>query len=322
MAVDFTTLPAPRMVEELDYQVIKIQMLEDLRLRDPAYTEIFESDPGVKIIEVAAFREMLLRQRINDAYMGVLIRYALGGDLDNLGAFYGITRLAGEADLALRERIRIRIAGSSSAGPPEWYQSVALAVSPLVLQVGVSRPEPGQVLLSVLSGEGGAIETAAGADLDALGLQWGVERIEGESDSVYRERVLLVAAPAGTYGTASPGLLQQVFEAVNADDIRVVTDDISVASVEVVDVDVTADVYLYPTTPVSVFSRLETDLRASFDVQAGIGWDVTRSWLIGALQAPGVQRVELAAPANDVIINGQQAARLRTITLTLAGRDR
>lgn len=322
MAVDFTSLPAPRLVEEIDYQVIKQQMLEDLRLRDPGYTEIYESDPGVKILEVAAFREMILRQRVNDAYVGTLIRYALGGDLDNLAAFYNVTRLEGESDLALRERTRIRVAGSSSAGPAEWYQSVALAASIYVREATITSPAPGEVLVAVLSTEGDEIAEAAGAALDALGLMWGVERSNGETDSSYRDRVNLVAAPQGSYGLASPALLQIVDEAVNATDVRVVTDMVSVRSVDIVPVDVAASIWLYHDTPSSVFTGLHTTLQQSFDTISGIGWDVTQSWLIGALQQPGVQRVELSVPSADVVISGTQAPKLRTVTLTMAGRDR
>lgn len=322
MAVDFSSLPPPRLVEEIDYQQIKQQMLEDLRLRDPGYTEIYESDPGVKILEVAAFREMLLRQRVNDAYMGTLVRYALGGDLDNLAAFYNLTRLENESDLALRERVRIRVAGSSSAGPAEWYQSVALAASPYVRQATVTSPAPGEVMVGVLSTEGDEIAEATGSNLDALGLMWGVDRNDGETDASYRDRINVVAAPQGSYGLASPALLQIVEDAVIADDVRVVTDMVTVRSVDIVPVDVTAAIWLYPDTPSSVFTGLQTTLQQSFDTIAGIGWDVTRSWLIGALHQPGVQRVEISSPAADVVISGTQAPKLRTVTLTMAGRDR
>lgn len=324
MSVDFTSLPAPRMVEELDYQIIKAQMLEDLRLRDPGYSEIYESDPGVKILEVAAFREMILRQRVNDAYMGTLVRYALGGDLDNLAAFYNLTRRTNESDIALRERVRIRVAGSSSAGPPEWYQTVALAASEYVREAIVTSPAPGEVLVAVLSNEGDAIQEATGAALDALGLMWGVARTPGEGDTSYRDRISLVAAPVGSFGLASPQLLQIVTEAVSAPDVRSVADTVTVRAVDVVSVDVAANIWLYPDTPRSVFDRLESDMRAAFDNVAGIGWDVTCSWLIGELQQPGVQRVEVTLPADNecVVISGTQAPKLRDVTLTLVGRDR
>lgn len=322
MAVDFDSLPSPRLVEEIDYRVIKQQMLEDLRLRDPGYTEIYESDPGVKILEVAAFREMLLRQRTNDAFMGTLIRYAAGGDLDNLGAFYNVMRLEGESDLLFRERIRIRVMGSSSAGPAEWYQSVALAVDSKIKQVVVTSPASGEVTVAVLSFEGELVAEATGADLDALGLSWGVVRDPGENDASYRERVQLLASPAGVPGVASPALLQAVQDAVGASDVRVVTDQVTAASVDVVPVDVTADIWLYPDTPSPVFDRLAGDLRVSFEAQSGIGWDVTTSWVTAQLQAAGVQSVELLAPTANVVIGATQAPALRSVTLTLAGRDR
>jgi phage-related baseplate assembly protein len=84
--IDFSSIPAPIIIEELDYEAILEEMIADLQARDPSYTEILESDPGVKILEVAAARELTLRQRVNDALRATLLRFAIGADMDNLAA--------------------------------------------------------------------------------------------------------------------------------------------------------------------------------------------------------------------------------------------
>jgi len=56
--IDFSSIPAPEIIEELDFETILAAMIADLQSRDPSYSEILESDPGIKILEVAAAREL------------------------------------------------------------------------------------------------------------------------------------------------------------------------------------------------------------------------------------------------------------------------
>lgn len=275
--LDFSALPDPVIIEELDYERILEAMLIDLSARDPSYTEILESDPGVKILEVAAARELILRQRMNDALRATLIRYAGAGDLDNLAAFYGVTRLTGETDEQLRTRTIERVMGSSTAGGRSWYRYQALSASTTIADVEVDSPAPGEVRVTVLSSEGD--------------------------------------------GTADQTLLDAVEAIVNADAVRVITDTVSVVSATITTVDVTASIWLLPDAPSAVFDALEATLRAEFAAAAGLGWDVTLSWLIKTLHQEGVQRVQLSLPTSRVICDPTTAPALGTVSLTYAGRD-
>ncbi len=40
-----------------------------------------ESEPATKLLQENAYRELLLRQRINEAAQAVMVAYAMGGDL-------------------------------------------------------------------------------------------------------------------------------------------------------------------------------------------------------------------------------------------------
>lgn len=94
--IDLSKLPAPQLIEELDYEAILQEMRKKLRELLPEWTGYeLESDPANKVLEVAAYREMLLRQRVNEAARGVLIAFAQGSDLDHLAAFYPEKRLEG-----------------------------------------------------------------------------------------------------------------------------------------------------------------------------------------------------------------------------------
>jgi len=277
-AIDFSSIPAPTIIEELDFETILQAMIADLQSRDPSYSEILESDPGVKILEVAAARELILRQRINDALKATLLRFAISADLENLAAFYGVVRLTDESDEALRARTIERIKGSSTAGGKSWYRYQALTASPLIADVNVDSPGPGQVRVSVLSKEGD--------------------------------------------GTADAALLELVENVVQSDDVRVITDTVTTVSATIETVNVNADIYLLPDTPIAVFNGLEASLRTAFEAAAGLGWDVTQSWLIAQLQRPGIQRVRLNAPVATVTCDPATAPALGTVALQFAGRDR
>ncbi|WP_018694442.1 baseplate assembly protein [Algicola sagamiensis] len=152
--INLSELPAPNVVEELDYETIFQAMLSDLQSRDPSFNALVESDPATKILEVAAYRELLLRQRVNDATRSVMLAYANKHDLDNLGALFGLSRHENEQDPAFRTRIQLAFEGLSTAGPIAGYQFHALSASSQVKDVHVNSPSPGVVSVVVLSHQG------------------------------------------------------------------------------------------------------------------------------------------------------------------------
>lgn len=203
---------------------------------------------------------------------------------------------------------------------------------------------------------------AGAADLDHLAAFYGVERQAGEADDALRLRVqtriigwssaggaahyrywalsaspdvddaavdspapgvvrIAVLSRAGT-GSPSAELLDAVRAVVGRDDIRVLTDTLDVVAATVRTVDVVARVWLYPDTPYDVFDRLAPDLARSIDQARGLGWDLTRSWLIGRLQAGGVHRVELVSPAADVVVGADACVALGALRVEFAGRSR
>ncbi len=82
----------PNIIEPLNFEEIFFRMKEELVSRDASFTGLVESDPAIKILEVAAWRELLLRQRMNEAVKSNLLKFAKGEDLDNLAEFYGVER--------------------------------------------------------------------------------------------------------------------------------------------------------------------------------------------------------------------------------------
>lgn len=214
MTLDFNSLPAPTIIEPLDFEQILQEMISDLQDRDPSYTEILESDPGVKILEVAAARELILRQRVNDALRATLLRYAIGADLDNLAAFYAVTRLTGENDEALRVRTIERIMGSSTAGGAAWYRSQALSASELVRDAAVSSPNPGEVLVNILSSQGNG--TASSQLLQTVNTRLQSDSVRVITDVVTVASATIVSLPVTASIYLYPETPIQVFQGLEA----------------------------------------------------------------------------------------------------------
>lgn len=158
--LDLGGLPAPDIIEALDYEQIVDQLKQQLISRNADYADMLnlESEPLVIAIEAFGYRELLLRQQINEAVRSNLLAFAQGADLDQLGAFYGVTRQTSETDKALRLRIKDRILGSSTAGGEAHYRYQAFSVSTDIRDIAVDSPLPGKVRVSVLAKTGVEIE--------------------------------------------------------------------------------------------------------------------------------------------------------------------
>jgi phage-related baseplate assembly protein len=290
--IDLSTVPAPNVVEALSYETIFAAMLADLQARDTAFTALVESDPAYKILEVAAYRELLIRQRVNDGARAVMLTYATGSDLENLSALFGVTRKTldegdatalppipptFETDAALRYRTQLALEGLSTAGPIGAYQFHALSVDG-VKDAGIQGPpdtDPGEVLVTILSATGS--------------------------------------------GTAGSPLIAAVDAALNAEDVRPLTDQVTVQSATIVSYEVIATLYI-PTgpDPTAVQTAALASVQAYVESRHRVGLDVRLSGLYAALHVGGVERVTLSAPGivADLVTTAVQAPYCTDITLS------
>ena len=275
---DLESLPTPAVIESLSFETIFSELQAEFQSRYPDYSALLASDPAVKLLEVAAYREVLLRNRINAAAKASLLAFATGSDLDHLAAFYGVTRLMDETDEALRLRTRQRIIGFANAGGAAHYRYWALSASPEVADVEVDSPQPGRVRISVLA--------------------------KGEEQTV------------------PDAILDAVKAVVLRDDIRVLTDTVEVVAAELMPVTVHARLWLYPDAPLETLAAIQAVFASTLAACAGLGWDLTRSWIVGQLQRAGVHKVELLSPTTDIRVAANQAVRLASLNLEFAGRDR
>ncbi|HBW7823471.1 baseplate J/gp47 family protein [Klebsiella pneumoniae] len=295
--IDLSQLPQPTIIEELDFEEILIEVKAVMVAAYPADQQAaviaalsLESEPLNVLAQALAYREMLLRQRINEGAAACMLSHSTGDDLDNIAANLDTERLIKteatettdaekESDEALRLRAQSAFEGMSVAGPSGAYEYFARSASGKVADARASSPAPAEVIIAVLSTEGD--------------------------------------------GTASPELLAAVAEAVNDEEVRPLGDRVTVRSAEIVDYEINATLYLYP-GPESepIINAADASLQKFMKQNdKKISRDVARSAISAALHVQGVQRVVLNAPPDDIRISDIQAARNIGYNLENGGTD-
>lgn len=161
---DLASLPYPGVVETLDIEAIVTSMRNDVVARFPAIAGVIdlESEPARKLIEVFAYREVLLRARINDAARQRMLAFAAGANLDAIAAYYGVSRFEGETDSSLRRRTQLAPEAMPHGGTVGSYRFLALQASfPDLKDVGVVARGRGHVDVVLLGNEGQGTVTSA-----------------------------------------------------------------------------------------------------------------------------------------------------------------
>ncbi|MBZ7408211.1 baseplate assembly protein [Klebsiella grimontii] len=295
--IDLSQLPSPTIIEELDFETILAEVKAVMVAAFPddqqsavAAAMTLESEPLNIIAQAMAYRELLLRQRINEGAAACMLSHSTGDDLDNIAANLDTERLViteatdtadavMESDEALRLRAQAAFEGMSVAGPSAAYEYFARSASGQVVDARATSPSPAEVVVAVLSTEGD--------------------------------------------GTASTELLAAVAAAVNDEEVRPLGDRVTVQSAEIVPYDIDATLYLYP-GPESepIINAAMAALKAFLaDNDKKIGRDIVRSAISAALHVQGVQRVVINTPADDLQIDNTQAARNTGYTVDNGGTD-
>ncbi|WP_313026779.1 baseplate J/gp47 family protein [Brucella sp.] len=218
MTIDLTTLATPRVIETVSYASILDQALADLKerfLKSGITYDVgnLETDPAKILVEVSSAREIIIRQRINDAAKANLIAYASGSDLDHLAAFYDVTRLAGENDIQLRARVVLAIQARSPGGSSYWYKQAALRADTRIKDVVVYREMFWPIIhVAVLSSQDGGVPDKA--MLDAVTAEIMSDRVRLLNDTIIVEAAVTqtvdVAADIWLLPDASSNLVTEL----------------------------------------------------------------------------------------------------------------
>lgn len=285
--IDLSTLPAPKIIEELSFETILASRKEKFISFYPVEKQAelrktleLESEPIVKLLQESSYQELILRQRINEAALAVMVAYSSGDDLDNLSANFNVKRLVVqvaddtvtppleqilESDLDLQNRTPEAFEGISVAGPKGSYRFYAKSADGRVLDAEVLSPAPCYITVVILSKEDN--------------------------------------------GTANQDLIDIVAAELNDEEKRPVGDRVTVQSAEIIDYQIEANLYLtpYPEAEPIKAAAIER-LNTFIENQHRIGIRINRSAIISALHVEGVQRVELIKPEQDITITKEQAS--------------
>ncbi|WP_334420805.1 baseplate J/gp47 family protein [Acinetobacter soli] len=288
-AIDLSQLPEPTIVEQIDYETILADALQDYYNRMDAtgveYTKLRESDPAYKLAEVFAYREMLVRQRANDSAKAVLLAYATGSDLDHKAAEKNLTRrLISEAtetsdavyetDASLRKRVQLAPEGYTTAGSEGSYLFHGMNADSRVKDIQPFSPNEGVVSIYVLSTEGD--------------------------------------------GTASETVLSNVSAALNQKEIRPLTDHVNVYSASIINYSVEAvlDTGSGPDSDTILTAAVVALANYTKEIHA-LNQKVTISGIYKALQQDGVIDVDLIHPTQNVIADIGQAPYCNSMNISL-----
>jgi phage-related baseplate assembly protein len=289
-AIQLSKLPPPDVVESLDFEAIYAIAKAKFKELKPDVNIELESSSPAKILQVFAYVAMNLRQHINDASRANMLAQATGSNLDNLAALLGVVRLVitpanpahgipdavMESDDDFRDRITLAPASFSVAGPEAAYEFHARSASGDVLDASATSPQPGYVVISVLSRAGD--------------------------------------------GTASAALLNTVNATVSAENVRPLTDFVTVQSAEIVPFAVQARLWSFAGPDSSVaLAAAAANLDAYLAASRRLGRDITLSALYAALQVPGIQNVIIDSPAATVVVSDTQAAHCTGTQLNYVG---
>lgn len=202
---------------------------------------------------------------------------------------------------------------------------------------------------------------AVGADLDNLAAFYFVQRKAGEIDADFRSRIILAvdgfstAGPRGAYefhalsadddvkhvSVASPtpgdvvvtvlskasgvpdqAVLDAVEAALSDEDVRPLTDNLTVQAATIVDYALEATIWTYGSVDSAVVvEAARVAALAYVDEVYRLGYDVTVSGIHNALHQPGVQRAVITTPAAGIVNDTSTAARCTGVTVNYGGID-
>lgn len=295
--IDLSLIAAPDVVETIEYEAILADYKSEYQERYPEFSaDTLESDPVIKLLEVGAYREMGMRQRVNDGTRAVMLATATGSTLDTIGGDFELLREVidpgdpdalppiaptYESDDRFRFRLQLSWARTSTAGPDDAYLYHVINADPRIPVVNnkpgvkVTSPGPVQVVITIMS-------------TDPSGLP-------------------------------DQDLLDVITAALTDRKVRPLTDQVTVAAATRIDYAVTATLEIYdgPDKAV-VLQNSITSVTAFCAGQRVLGEPVTIDGLHKALRVDGVRKVNLTAPVADVTTTKTQFPNATAIDVTEA----
>ena len=251
-----------------------------------------ESDPATRLLEIAAYRELILRQRVNDAALAVMPAYTQGKDQDELYKIWGLERLivepaitnsypekpaVYESDTDFRRRYALALDQFTTAGSEHSYLYHGLSADGRVKDITAFAPDGAEVVCTILSQLGN--------------------------------------------GEPTVELLQIVYDALSDKKKRPIADDLTVQPAEIIEYQVNTNlIFDYGPSPDVVIEQVRKNLEKYTKNQHRLGFDIELTALAHECHITGIHRVEFDMDL-PIRCNASQAPYCTEINVTFGGRD-
>jgi len=345
-------IPSPELLENLDFQKL-LKELENTfkQCLNKEELELLESDNYKALLEVLAYRELILRARINEAIKSMLLPYASSNDLDNVVALYGIQRLKGSYPIAKVEF------GLSEAKSTDTFivkglilkddnEAVAILKDDVIIEKG-SLTAIGTIQLQEYVKTSKAvcefIQTPLPFMIKAKQLTSFSNGASIESDDRLRNRAVLSLQRFSTAGSLKSYIYHSLSASSKVQEVQVINGGAGVVKVYIktpaLDDETLKDVQDYLSTDkvrpltdkvevyyakkidVEVIATLELeDMHRSNEVNTNIlnsakelslGVDLNLSYIYKVLHQNGVYRVKLENPLADIIVSPREFVSIK-----------
>lgn len=344
-------LPYPNVIEVLKYDEIlnNVKNLFKEHLTDDEIS-LLESDNYSALLETLAYRELLLRARINDSVKAMLLPFSTGNDLDNIVAIYGIERLKGEKPTAQSE-FTLSMPRSSDTYLPKGLilrsenGEIASLKSEVVIRANELKTV-GAIILDEFTKTSKAkceyIQTPLPFVLKAKQLSEFEGGAERESDDRLRERAVLSLERFSTAGSAKAYTYQTLSANAKVLECSVLNGGAGVVQIYLKTTDMseetrqsvadylsgekvrplTDNVVVENAKIIDVTVKAELELTDTFfqdEIDKAvkqtantlkIGEDLNLSYIYSMLHKSGVYRVNLASPATDTKVGDDSFVRI------------
>lgn len=317
-AVDLASLPLPNVIETISFETIFAALKSDFIARCTAagvdYSAInLESDPVVKLFEAAAYREMIVRQRVNDAARARNLAFATASDLDALAVDAGVYRLTitpatstteavMESDDDLRRRVQLAPEALNTAGCAGAYVFNALTAGAAPVLISVSSPDANTVTLTYQFD--GTYTTVSALVKDATAIR----PVAGS--------VLVTVLGRNGQGVVDTATLDLIAANLSAGSTRPLCDEVTVQSATIRTYSVTAALEVYEGIDLdAIRTAAIANLTAVTKARHALGESVTDSVIKAALHVSGVKTVHLTGWA-DIVCDETQAPYMTASTIT------
>ena len=290
--VDLSALPAPDVLEALDFEDTYDEALGTFRgYMGDNWSAPIESEPVVKVLEVGAYNKVGNRARVNDAAKALLLAHAIGSDLDHLGANVNLKRLV----IQVADLVAVPPVPEVKEEDDPFRERIQLAYEGLT----TAGPRNSYILHA---------RNASALVADAT----------AESPSPCCVTVTVLSSEGE--GVAGPELLAAVAAELNDEDVRPLTDFVTVQSAEIIHYRIDAILHMSGAGPEGDASLAEATKRlaAWINPRKRLGVEVARSAVDAQLHVAGVSRVEQTGWV-DLAPSNEQAAFCTGYDVVLAG---